>query len=453
MTATLQVVFVDDEEDVRRANAQSLELAGFEVRPFGSAQTALTHLGADFPGVVVTDVRMPLMDGLEFFQTIRRIDPELPVILVTGHGDIPMAVQAMRAGAYDFLAKPYPADRLISSVRRALDKRGLVLDNRRLRAELDRARQADVMLLGQTSAMERIRKTVADLADTTVDVLIQGETGAGKEVVANALHRWSSRCDRPFVALNCGSLPESVIESELFGHEAGAFTGAQRRRIGKIEHSHGGTLFLDEIESMPLALQVKLLRVLQERSVEPLGTNEVRPVDLRVIAATKIDLAEASSRGAFRADLYYRLNVVTLHLPPLRERRADIPLLYEHFLTQAAERFRRPAPPVEPDLRTYLLAHDWPGNVRELAHFAERVVLGVAPELNAFATARAAPLDAPAGRPSLAMQIDAYESALLREALARHNGDVRAAADGLGVARKTLYDKLNRHKIDPGEFR
>ena len=410
------VAFVDDEDEIRRANAQSLELAGFTVEPFASAQEALKRLGRDFPGVVVTDVRMPVISGLELFRTLRRADGDLPVILITGHGDIAMAVEAMREGAYDFLAKPYAADRLIASVGRALEKRRLVLENRRLAAALEAAREGDVTLIGDTPAVSSLRKTIRDIADTAVDVLVEGETGTGKEVVATALHRWSGRRDRPFVALNCGALPESVIESELFGHEAGAFTG-------------------------------KLLRVLQEREVEPLGTNERRPVDLRIVAATKVDLAQASARGAFRPDLYYRLNVVTLKLPALRERRADVPLLFEHFLDRAAERFRRPRPEVSPGWRADLAAREWPGNVRELAHLAERVALG----LDGVGVSGDEPAGSPEG--SLAARVDAFEAGLLRDALARHKGDVRAVGEDLGVARKTLYDKLARHGIEAAGFR
>ncbi|MHB2170018.1 sigma-54-dependent transcriptional regulator [Alsobacter sp. R-9] len=449
MTPGGTIAFVDDEEEIRRANAQSLELAGFEVLPFPSAQEALKVVGRDFPGIVVTDVRMPVIGGLELFRTLQKADPDLPVILITGHGDIAMAVEAMREGAYDFLAKPYPADRLVASVARALEKRRLVLDNRRLARALAQAREDDVVFLGEAPAVASLRQTIRGIADAAVDVLVLGETGTGKEVVATALHRWSTRRDRPFVALNCGALPESVIESELFGHEAGAFTGAQKRRVGKIEHASGGTLFLDEIESMSPALQVKLLRVLQERVVEPLGTNEVRPVDIRVVAATKVDLAQASAEGRFRADLYYRLNVVALALPPLRERRDDIPLLFEHFLDRAAVRFGRPRPQLDVAYRSALAARDWPGNVRELAHAAERAVLGLEPGLRNGDQGA----DAGSSDDSLAARVDAFEAGLLREALLRHRGDVRAVGEDLGVARKTLYDKFARHGLEPASFR
>lgn len=437
-----QVVFVDDEAEIRHANVQSLELAGFEVTALDSARAALAAVDRGFPGAVVTDIRMPETDGLALFGQLRELDPDLPVILITGHGDIAMAVGAMRDGAYDFLAKPYPAERLVDSVRRAVEKRRLVIENRRLKAQLEEA--DDLAFLGDTPEMERLRGTVRDVADADVDVLVLGETGSGKEVVAEALHRWSRRRAKPLVALNCGALPESVIESELFGHEAGAFTGAQKRRIGRIEHADGGTLFLDEVESMPAALQVKLLRVLEERVVEPLGTNERRPLDLRVVAATKTDLAAASQDGRFRADLYYRLNVVTLRIPPLRERRADIPLLFAHFLARAAERFHRDPPPLSEAVRRHLLDHDWPGNVRELAHFADRAALGLAG------------IDAPAppeNPASLPERVERYEASLLREALTAHKGDVRATTEALGLPRKTFYDKLTRHGIDPNAYR
>ncbi|WP_407519141.1 sigma-54-dependent transcriptional regulator [Methylobacterium oryzisoli] len=440
-----RIVFVDDEEDVRLANRQSLELDGFAVEVFPAAEPALKAILARPPGVVITDVRLPGLDGLGLFEAVREADPDLPVILITGHGDITMAVRAMRAGAYDFLAKPYPADSLIGSVRRALERRRLVLENRGLQARLDAAVAEDPAFLGVSPEITRLRRFVRDVAQADVDVLVLGETGSGKEVVANALHRWSRRARGHFVAMNCGALPDSVVESELFGHEAGAFTGALKRRVGKIEHAHGGTLFLDEIESMPLSLQVKLLRVLQERAVEPLGTNEIRSIDMRVVAATKIDLAQAAAQGTFRDDLYFRLNVVTVTIPPLRERREDVALLFEHFLGRAAARFNRAPPPVTPAIRDMLSRHDWPGNVRELGHFAERCALGLGPS--------APETPVPERNLTLAEQIDRFERGLIRDELIMAGGDVRVAAEALGTPRKTLYDKLARHGLDPNDYR
>nr|WP_305037038.1 sigma-54 dependent transcriptional regulator [Pigmentiphaga sp. H8] len=436
-----RVLFVDDDPAMREANQQTLELAGFRVETAVSAAEALERVPADFAGIVVTDVRMPVVDGLELFRRLRERDPDLPVILITGHGDVDMAVAAMHEGAYDFLAKPYPAERLATAARNALDKRRLVLDNRRLK-RLARDAGESLPLIGETPAMQRLRKTLGHLASADVDVLVLGETGAGKEVVAQALHAWGARHAQPFVGLNCGALPDTVIESELFGHEAGAFTGAQRRRVGRIEHSSGGTLFLDEIESMPLAAQIKLLRVLETREVSPLGTNEVRPVDLRVVAATKTDLSDPAQRGQFRADLFHRLNVVTVRIPPLRERRDDIPLLFSYFVSRAAARFKIDPPAITPAVRQHLRTHAWPGNVRELMHYAERVVLGVeetAPE-------------APETEATLPQRMERYEADLIREALARHQGDIKATLQTLGIPRKTFYDKLQRHGIDRGVY-
>jgi len=370
------VAFVDDDDDLRNANRQTLELAGFTVVPFADAIGALRFLTPDFAGVVVTDVRMPHIDGLDLFRRLRAMDADLPVILITGHGDIDMAVDAMQEGAYDFIAKPYPADRLVQSIARAVEKRRLIMENRQLRLALETS-DDNLPLIGQTPVMQNLRKTLRHVANADVDVLVAGETGTGKEVAASLLHDWSRRKQGNFVALNCGALPETVIESELFGHEAGAFTGAQKKRVGRIEHASGGTLFLDEIESMPLSTQVKLLRVLETREITPLGTNEHRPVDLRVVAAAKVDLGSPEQRANFREDLFYRLNVVTISIPPLRERREDIPLLFTHFLQRAAVRFKCEPPAMTGALRSRLMEHDWPGNVRELSHFAERVALGL----------------------------------------------------------------------------
>ncbi len=439
------VYLIDDDNDLRKAMTQTLELAGFDVTSLASAAEALETLDANFDGIVVSDIRMPGIDGLQLFRRIATFDKDLPVILVTGHGDIPMAVQALQDGVYDFIPKPFAADRLVQSVRRALEKRRLVMENRALKRAAETAGDS-LPLIGQTPVMERLRQTIRHIADTDVDVLVAGETGSGKEVVATLLHNWSRRRDGNFVALNCGALPETVIESELFGHEQGAFTGALKKRVGRIEHASGGTLFLDEIEAMPPATQVKMLRVLEAREITPLGTNQVRPVDIRVIAAAKIDLGDPAQRGDFREDLYFRLNVVTLSIPPLRERRDDIPLLFSHFLTRAAERFKRDVPHISPAAQQHLMTHAWPGNVRELSHFAERVALGV---------------EGPLGQPvataeqsgyALPERLERYEAEILKEALRAQRGDVKATIEALGIPRKTFYDKLQRHGINRADY-
>ena len=445
------VIVIDDDQDVREATEQTLMLQGFAVKTYARAEDVTSVMDIDFTGVIVCDVRMPGMDGRQFFSRLQQIDREIPVILITGHGDVDMAVEAMHKGAYDFLTKPYDNERLVHSVQRAHEKRRLVQENRWLR-EHDNRSDIDDSLIGTTPAMARLRQTMHHIADADVDILVQGETGTGKEVVAQALHDASHRRQQPFVAINCGALPESVIESELFGHEAGAFTGAQKRRIGRIEFSSGGTLFLDEIESMPLPLQVKLLRVLETRQITPLGSNEVRTLDLRVIAATKDNLAHPAARSYFREDLYYRLNVVTLRLPALRERREDIPVLFARFVSQASKRFSRSAPAFDQATLDYLRVHKWPGNVRELVHFAERFVLGIpneqdhdwdAPNASSAEGASALPLPA---------RVDQFEAEVIRQTLALHKGDVKSSINDLGIPRKTFYDKLQRYSIDRSQY-
>jgi len=444
-SAAIEVSFVDDDPDLRDANVQALRLAGFRAVALPSGEAALARIGPDYAGVVVTDIRMPGMDGIELFRRLRALDPDIPVIVISGHADIATAVGAMSEGAYDFIAKPYAGERLVETLRRAAEKRALVLENRRLRALAEQGEE-ETALIGETPAIARLRQTVRELADVDVDVLVLGETGTGKEVVAGLLHRLGRRRDKPFVALNCGALPDSVIESELFGYEPGAFTGAQKRRIGRIEHSSGGTLFLDELESMPPSAQIKLLRVLEMREIAPLGSNDLRRVDLRVVAATKVDLGDLAQRRDFREDLYYRLNVVTLRIPPLRERRRDIPLLFTRFLARAAEKYRRPVPVLDRAVERHLVENDWPGNVRELVHFAERVALGLSGDLPAHSARSKAQVA------SLPDRLNAIEANLIREALEANRGDVRATLEMLGIPRKTFYDKLVRHGIDRSAY-
>ena len=431
------VMLVDDEASIRTAVEQWLSLSGFEVQLFSRAEDCLARLPRDFPGVILSDVRMPGISGLELLNEVQQRDADLPVILLTGHGDVPMAVEAMRDGAYDFLEKPFSPETLLSSLRRALDKRGLVLENRRLHEQADTREKIDSTLLGVSRALQTLRRQVVDLAALPVNVLIRGETGSGKELVARCLHDFGPRADKPFVALNCAAIPEQLFEAELFGHESGAFTGAQGKRIGKLEYADGGTLFLDEIESMPLAQQVKLLRVLQEQKLERLGSNQSIEVDLRIIAATKPDLLDEARAGRFREDLAYRLNVAQLRMPPLRDRREDIPLLYEHFAHAAAERLGRSVAPLSGAQLSRLLSHDWPGNVRELANVAERQVLGLGePEPETIDPGQ-----------SLAAQQEAFEAQCLRAALTRHKGDIKAVLVELQLPRRTFNEKMQRHGL------
>jgi len=443
MSTPQTIWLIEDDPAVRHGCRQSLLLAGLPVRQFEDAEAALAALATEVPDTVICDVQLPNTDGLGFMTRLLKADAEVPVILITGHGDITMAVQAIQAGAYDFIEKPFPPERLVEVVRRGLEKRRLVCEVRQLREEL--ARHAGPPIVGQCPEVQSLRKLIAALAPTAVDILLQGETGAGKEVVAQAIHAASGRRG-PFVPINCGALPESVFESEMFGYEPGAFTGASKRRIGKIEHAHGGTLFLDEIESMPLALQVKLLRVLQDRRVERLGGNAAIEVDCRIVAATKEDLKALADRGLFRADLYYRLNVAVLRLPPLRQRKEDIPLLMAHFHAQSAQRFHMPVPAWSAGDLLRWQAHDWPGNVRELRNTAERICLGLSDGL----TAEGADSDVPVG---LVAQLEEAERGFIRAALQATHGQVAPAAELLRIPKKTLYDKLNRYALRAEDFR
>lgn len=443
MTAGPDILLIDDDDDLRHALCQGLELDDLSVAGFKSPADALPAIGRDFAGAVVSDIRMPGdMDGMQFMARVLEIDPAIPVILITGHGDIQLAVDAMREGAYDFIPKPFRVQDLGAVTRRALEKRRLVLENRILRSELDAVSGITERIVGRSPAVAAMRNEIELIAGTDADVVVLGETGSGKEVVARALHDFSPRATSGFVALNCAALPPDIFESELFGHEAGAFTGASRQRIGKLEHADGGTVFLDEIESMPLDLQAKLLRAIEERAIERLGSNKRIPLDVRFVAATKSDLAEEAKAGRFRADLYYRLNVVSLTIPPLRERREDIPLLFEHLARQARARYRREIPEFTPALERQLVEHDWPGNVRELRNIADRWVLGL---WNGFGSA-ASPVGEDFAGP-LADRMAAFERAVIAAEIARSGGKLKDVYAALGISRKGLYDKMRKHGI------
>ena len=445
------IILVDDEKAVRDSTAQSLMLAGYEVETFGSAAEALHKITLEFEGVIISDIRMPEMDGLEFLQRVLKIDRDLPVILISGHADVATAVAAIRKGGYDLLEKPFSNTQLVEVVKRAGEKRRLTLENRALKEALENQTRPGPRIIGQTPSIMNLRKMITRIANVNADVLVMGETGTGKELVARSIHEQSLRRDHNYVAINCAAIPASLLDSELFGHEAGAFTGAQGKRIGKFEHANGGTLFLDEIEGMPLLTQAPLLRVLQERKIERLGSNKLIPLDIRVIAATKVDLKGAAERAEFRQDLYYRLNVVTLEIPPLRARREDIPLLFQHFVLIAAARCETEVPPLNSQALHVLMGHDWPGNIRELRNIAERyVLLGEAYNFDLAVLMNAG--DKLEGL-SLTEQVACFEKTLLVQALNHHQGNTRAVMEALDLPRKTLTDKLKKYGLDREQFR
>ncbi|RNC94782.1 sigma-54-dependent transcriptional regulator [Oceaniradius stylonematis] len=442
------ILFVDDEEHLRLAAEQALQLADLPVTCLAQAEKALARISRNFPGILVTDIRMPGMDGIELMRRALEIDSEFPVILVTGHGDVELAVQCMREGAYDFLEKPYAPSRLVETVRRALDKRRLTLENRALRSQVGGRDAIEARLTGRSAAMVDLRHQIRAIAATEADVLIIGATGTGKEVAARALHRASTRGDWPFVHINCAALPEALIESELFGHEAGAFPGATRARYGKFEHARGGTVFLDEIESMPQPMQAKLLHAIQNRAITRLGSNDPVELDVRFVAASKTDLEAEAAAGRFRSDLLYRLNVVTLRVPDLTERREDIPRLFVQLVNEAAARYKRPAPDVPGAVLNAVSARTWPGNVRELRNAADRFALGLDLAIGDGAVG-ATPVE---GRANLSDKVADFERALIAASLTAHGGSLKETYEALGLSRKALYEKMQKYGLDRAAF-
>lgn len=442
MTDTPRLVrLVDDDEDLRLAQVQTLRIAGFAVEPFASAAEALEGMTADYPGAVLSDVRMPGMDGLELFDRLHGIDPELPVILLTGHADVPMAVSALKQGAYDFLSKPIGADALLAAVGRACQSRALVMENRALRRQARDEAAQDSPLIGQSAVMAHLRDSIDRLAQAGGDLWLTGPGGSGKTTVARLIHRQSPRRARAFVHVPCATLDEARFEAEFLGTEA---QGRAPRSAGLLEKAHRGTLYLDEIDSLNPALQARILAVIEAGELWPAGAAAPRALDLRVIASTRDDPERLVRDGGLRGDLYYRLSGVMLALPPLVERREDIPELFRHFLLDACRRLDLPAQPVTPLVKARLAGHDWPGNLRELRQFAESHALGLSPFDGA---------DEAAPERGLADLVAEYEAGLIREALRLSGGHAGRAMERLRLPRKTFYDKLTRHGIKPAEFR
>jgi DNA-binding NtrC family response regulator len=440
------VLVVEDEAKLRRVIELQLHSAGYEVDQAGSAEEALRLV--DRASLVLTDLKLPGMDGLEFLSLLRRQDAQVPVVVMTAFGTVENAVEAMKTGATDFLPKPFSLDHLLTVIGKALEVRALRDENRVLREELGR-RYAFDNVVGHSAAMQEIFATIMRVAPTRATVLLAGESGVGKDLIARAIHFHSPRRDRPFVKINCTAIPENLMESELFGFEKGAFTGAGASKPGKFEAADTGTAFLDEIGDVPGSIQVKLLRVLQEREFERLGSNKTRQIDVRILAATNRDLRAALEEGTFREDLYYRLNVVPLNIPPLRERKEDIPFLAEHFVRKLAVDTGSTADSISEEAIKRLLEYPWPGNVRELENVIERsLVLAAGKRLEAAdirlegnPRARESAIDSflPDG-----VTLDQHEQAIIREALRRADGNKSQAARLLGVTRNALRYRLSQ---------
>jgi len=447
------ILVVDDERSLREFLSICLSRAGHKVMAADDPNVALRTLAAQPIDLVVTDLKMPgAMDGLGLLDEVKKRSPEVQVIVMTAFASTETAIAALKRGAYDYLTKPFKVDEIQVVVERALERQALVRDNAALRSKMQDAYKL-ASLLGRSGPMQRVFDLIRKIAPTKTNVLITGESGTGKELVARALHAEGQRSGKPFVAVNCGAIPDTLIESELFGHVKGAFTGAASSKEGLFAAAAGGTLFLDEIAELPMAMQVKLLRALQERKVKPVGGNEERSVDVRVVAATNRDLDAEVAQGGFRQDLYYRLNVIQVHLPPLRQRREDIPLLVEHFVKRYAAELGKRMTGVSPEALATLCAYDYPGNVRQLENIVERAVTlepspliqkTALPDFGSRAAANAPTVDLPPEGIELDRIIAEYEREIVTRALKQVGGVRKEAARLLGITFRSLRYRLEK---------
>ena len=444
-----RILVVDDEREIRESVRLILTKEGYETETAESARQALEKLEGERYHLVLTDFRMPDLDGLELLRLVKLHHPQAEVVILTGYGTIDTAVQAMREGAYDFIQKPIKRVAILRTVEKALEKQALLLENKKLRDEISTMRGAKE-IIATSPAMRRTLEIAEQVAPSAATILITGESGTGKEVIANVIHYGSARKEHPFIKVSCAAIPETLLEGELFGHERGAFTGAHAQRKGRFELADRGSLFLDEIGEMSPSTQVKLLRVLQEGEFERLGGTRTIRVDVRVIAATNANLEEAVERKRFRRDLYYRLNVITLHIPPLRERPEDIPLLADYFLRRATAKNAKRVEGIEEEAMAHLVAYAWPGNVRELENVIERAVVlsrdavvGVDDLPPALGAVRE---DRREVRIPIGTSMDRVEKLLIEETLRHTGGNKEKAARLLGVATRTIYRKIGTNK-------
>lgn len=444
---TRPILLIDDERAMRDSIAQWLELAGMDVRTFDCGETALKQLDRQFPGVVVTDLRMPGYDGMDVLRSVQAIDPDIPTLIITGHGDIKTAVDAMQNGAYDFVEKPFQPERLSSAIARAIKNRGQLLDIRRLKARVATDAGLSQRLLGDCAAMRDIREQITNLADIDVSVLLVGETGTGKGVIAKCLHDISHRNEASFSVIDCSAIPSDSVERELFG-EIG-----DSDRASPFELASGGTLLLDELVNMPSEQQVKLLRLLEVREVKRVGEQIPRPFDVKLIGAVDDSIDESLANGKFRKDLYFRMNTVEIRIPPLRERGDDVVMLFRHFVKQSANLHDRDTPEIGVQDMAALKQHTWPGNVRELKSIAERFVLYGGLAIERLLSDHDTRSNVNPGKRKLVDAVNAFEKSLLEQSLNQTKGDIAAAAELLGLPRRTLNDKLQRHEIDRNQFR
>ena len=449
------LLLVDDDALIRRSLSTLLRLDGYNVLEAASGAEALRLLEHGAPDLVITDFNMPVINGMQLLCEIQKRKPELPVILVTGYGTVEQAVEAMKAGAYDYVSKPIIDDEMKMVIRRALNEQSLRDENSELRKRLDMRFGYDA-IVGRDHRMQRIYDTIESVAETKATVLVTGESGTGKTLIARALHHNSSRRDAPFVEVNCGALPETLLESELFGHKRGSFTGAHADKLGKFAAANRGTIFLDEINNASPLLQMKLLRILQDKEFEPVGGNDTVRVDVRVVLATNLDLAKEVENGNFRRDLYYRINVVSIAMPPLRERVSDIPLLAKHFLKTCAKENGKRLSEIDDATVDLLARYSWPGNVRELENCIERAVVltrnevigpdDLPPLLRDEASEAPAALES-GGVVALKRALEEPERRIIEHALRLNAGNRQETAKALDINRTTLFNKMRKYDL------
>ena len=456
--STPTLVVIDDDDVARQSVAQMLELRGYTVRAFDSAEKVLASQSLGDASCVITDVKMPGMDGEEFLAQAVGLPGAPPIIMITGHGDVAMAVRCLKAGAFDFVEKPFDDDVLLAYVTKAVEQSRLMREADALRRQLTDLSQVGAFgMIGRSRAMQEVYARIDAAARSAVPVLILGETGAGKELVARAVHAHSSRSRGPFVPVNAGALPENTLESELFGHAKGSFTGAVGEREGKLLCASGGTLFLDEIESISARAQVQLLRVLDDGIVEPLGSDRPRKVDVRLLTASNVDLQQEVKKGTIREDFYHRIMVLSICVPPLRQRAEDIPVLVSHFMRSAAERNGTSVPRVSEETLAALVAHAWPGNVRELKNAVERMLItsqggqagGFVPDMHP-GDERLLSLPGSAGR--LHDELERVEKRVIEEALRANHGEIEATYRYLGISRRALYERMKKYGLSRREY-
>lgn len=444
------LLIVEDDDTNRETLKRIFAKEAFEVQVAADGEEGLDIVRNSVVHVVLSDLMMPKMDGLDLLKTVKTLQPDIDFILITAFGTVERAVEAMKEGAYDFITKPFKRAEVLGRVRRAMEKQNLLIENRRLRERLAGV-DRETMIVGRSGAIRQVLELVEQVAPSTATVLLLGESGTGKELFARQLHARSDRSTRPFVAVNCAAIPETILESELFGYEAGAFTGASHRKAGRFELAHSGTLFLDEVGEIPPSMQVKLLRVLQDGTFERLGGTTSVHSDVRVVAATNRSLEEEVKAGRFREDLYYRLNVIPVEVPPLRDRREDVPLLAHHFLSKYAEKNRKDVVGIHGEALDALNEYDWPGNVRELENAIERAVILVRDAEIKGEHLPPAVVRGPVERQSVSvpigMPLEDVEQMLIRETLRVTKGDKTTAARLLGIATRTIYRKMDKDTL------